>query len=204
MYRSCCFPIGAGIAALTGIGAGIGIGLATSKATDAIARQPEAEAAKNSALKSKEEYEASIKNAEQEKSQIVAKAREEAAGEYSRIVDEAQKKAGTIVQNKMRWHISLFDLCCQWNDQKNIGIKITVIVLDNNGRSDAALLGTAVRIQIHHVDIPALVHPVCGHRRILFLFFASCCQFGFLLSIRICNSGLLAQPTLLSQTAKML
>ena len=30
--------IGAGIAALTGIGAGIGIGLATSKATDAIAR----------------------------------------------------------------------------------------------------------------------------------------------------------------------
>ena len=55
----------------------------------------------------------------------------------------------------MRWHISLFDLCCQRNDQKNIGIKITVIVLDNNGRSDAALLGTAVRIQIHHVDIPA-------------------------------------------------
>lgn len=107
-------------------------------------------------------------------------------------------------QDKMRWHISLFDLCCQRNDQKNIGIKITVIVLDNNGRSDAALLGTAVRIQIHHVDIPALVHPVCGHRRILFLFFASCCQFGFLLSIRICNSGLLAQPTLLSQTAKML
>ena len=34
--------IGAGIAALTGIGAGIGIGLA-SKATDAIARQPEAD-----------------------------------------------------------------------------------------------------------------------------------------------------------------
>ena len=31
--------IGAGIAALTGIGAGIGIGLATSKATDAIARR---------------------------------------------------------------------------------------------------------------------------------------------------------------------
>ena len=35
--------IGAGIAALTGIGAGIGIGLATSKATDDIARQPEAD-----------------------------------------------------------------------------------------------------------------------------------------------------------------
>ncbi|MBQ5558712.1 MAG: ATP synthase F0 subunit C [Lachnospiraceae bacterium] len=34
--------LGAAIAALTGIGAGIGIGLATSKATDAIARQPEA------------------------------------------------------------------------------------------------------------------------------------------------------------------
>ena len=35
--------IGAGLAALTGIGAGIGIGLATSKAVDAIARQPEAD-----------------------------------------------------------------------------------------------------------------------------------------------------------------
>ena len=35
--------IGAVIAVLTGLGAGIGIGLATSKAVDAIARQPEAE-----------------------------------------------------------------------------------------------------------------------------------------------------------------
>ena len=35
--------IGAGIAVLTCIGAGIGIGLATSKATEAVARQPEAE-----------------------------------------------------------------------------------------------------------------------------------------------------------------
>ena len=35
--------IGAGSAVLTGLGAGIGIGLATSKAVDAIARQPEAE-----------------------------------------------------------------------------------------------------------------------------------------------------------------
>ena len=35
--------IGAGIAVLTGLGAGIGIGPATSKAVDAIARQPEAE-----------------------------------------------------------------------------------------------------------------------------------------------------------------
>ena len=35
--------IGAGIAVLTGICAGIGIGLATSKATEAVARQPEAE-----------------------------------------------------------------------------------------------------------------------------------------------------------------
>lgn len=34
--------LGAAIAALTGIGAGIGIGLATSKAVEAIARQPEA------------------------------------------------------------------------------------------------------------------------------------------------------------------
>ena len=35
--------IGAAIAVLKGIGAGIGIGLATSKAVEAIARQPEAE-----------------------------------------------------------------------------------------------------------------------------------------------------------------
>lgn len=34
--------IGAGIAALTGFGAGIGIGIATSKACEATARQPEA------------------------------------------------------------------------------------------------------------------------------------------------------------------
>ena len=32
-----------GIAVLTGIGAGVGIGIATSKAVDAIARQPEAD-----------------------------------------------------------------------------------------------------------------------------------------------------------------
>ena len=35
--------IGAGIAVLTGLGAGSGIGLATRKGVDAIARQPEAE-----------------------------------------------------------------------------------------------------------------------------------------------------------------
>ena len=35
--------IGAAIAAVTGIGAGIGIGLATCKAVESIARQPEAE-----------------------------------------------------------------------------------------------------------------------------------------------------------------
>ena len=35
--------IGAAIAVLTGIGAGLGIGKATSSAVDAIARQPEAE-----------------------------------------------------------------------------------------------------------------------------------------------------------------
>ena len=35
--------LGAGIAALGCIGAGVGLGLATAKATDAVARQPEAE-----------------------------------------------------------------------------------------------------------------------------------------------------------------
>ena len=35
-------PLGAAIAALTGIGAGLGISFATGKAVDAIARQPEA------------------------------------------------------------------------------------------------------------------------------------------------------------------
>ena len=35
--------IGAAVAVLTGVGAGISIGLATGKATEAVARQPEAE-----------------------------------------------------------------------------------------------------------------------------------------------------------------
>ena len=35
--------IGAGIAALGCVGAGVGIGIATAKATDAVARQPEAD-----------------------------------------------------------------------------------------------------------------------------------------------------------------
>ena len=35
--------LGAGIAALAGIGAGVGIGTATGKAVDAVARQPEAD-----------------------------------------------------------------------------------------------------------------------------------------------------------------
>ena len=35
--------LGAGIAALTGIGGGIGIGIATGKAAEAISRQPEGE-----------------------------------------------------------------------------------------------------------------------------------------------------------------
>ena len=39
---STLIAIGAGIAVLTGMGAG-GIGIATSKATEAVARQPEAE-----------------------------------------------------------------------------------------------------------------------------------------------------------------
>ena len=42
--------IGAGMAVLTGLGAGLGIGLATSKATEAIARQPEAEGKISNAL----------------------------------------------------------------------------------------------------------------------------------------------------------
>ena len=42
--------IGAGIAALTGAGAGPGIGLATSKAVEGIARQPEASGKITSAL----------------------------------------------------------------------------------------------------------------------------------------------------------
>ena len=42
--------IGAGIAALTGAGAGIGNGLATSKAVEGIARQPEASGKITSAL----------------------------------------------------------------------------------------------------------------------------------------------------------
>lgn len=40
---STLIAIGAGIAVLGAMGAGIGIGIATGKATEAIARQPEAE-----------------------------------------------------------------------------------------------------------------------------------------------------------------
>lgn len=42
--------IGAALAVLTGIGAGVGICLATGKAVDAIARQPEAESKITKAL----------------------------------------------------------------------------------------------------------------------------------------------------------
>ena len=42
--------IGAAVAVLTGIEAGIGIGIATSKAVEAIARQPEAESKISKAL----------------------------------------------------------------------------------------------------------------------------------------------------------
>ena len=43
MSSTLLVAIGSGIAVLTGIGAGLGIGKATSSAVDAIARQPEAE-----------------------------------------------------------------------------------------------------------------------------------------------------------------
>ncbi len=42
--------IGAGIAVLSGIGAGLGIGIATSKAVEAVARQPEAQGKINTVL----------------------------------------------------------------------------------------------------------------------------------------------------------
>ena len=42
--------IAAGLAVLTGFGAGIGIGIATGKATEAIARQPESAGKINSTL----------------------------------------------------------------------------------------------------------------------------------------------------------
>lgn len=50
MGTTTLIAIGAGIAVLTGIGAGLGIGNATSKAVDAIARQPEASGKITSAL----------------------------------------------------------------------------------------------------------------------------------------------------------
>jgi F-type H+-transporting ATPase subunit c len=42
--------IGAGLAVLTGVGAGIGMGMAASHAMDAVARQPEASGKINSLL----------------------------------------------------------------------------------------------------------------------------------------------------------
>ena len=50
MSSTLLVAIGAGIAVLTGIGAGLGIGMATSKAVDAIARQPEADSKITKAL----------------------------------------------------------------------------------------------------------------------------------------------------------
>ena len=47
---SALLAIGAGVAVITGIGAGLGIGHATGKAVDAIARQPEAESKISKAL----------------------------------------------------------------------------------------------------------------------------------------------------------
>ena len=42
--------IGAGIAVLAGLGAGLGMGIATSKAVEAVGRQPEAQGTINSVL----------------------------------------------------------------------------------------------------------------------------------------------------------
>ena len=50
MSASLFVAIGAGVAVLTGIGAGLGIGKATGSAVDAIARQPEAEGKISKAL----------------------------------------------------------------------------------------------------------------------------------------------------------
>ena len=50
MSATLLVAIGAGIAVLTGIGAGLGIGKATSSAVDAIARQPEASGKISSSL----------------------------------------------------------------------------------------------------------------------------------------------------------
>ena len=58
----------------------------------------------------------------------------------------------------------------------------------------------AVRL-LSRIEAERLDYLNWMHRRIFFFFFASCGQFGLLLSIRVCNSGLLAQPALLSQTA---
>ena len=47
---SALISLGAAVAVITGIGAGLGIGMATSKAVDAIARQPEADSKITKAL----------------------------------------------------------------------------------------------------------------------------------------------------------
>ncbi|MDD6615068.1 MAG: ATP synthase F0 subunit B [Lachnospiraceae bacterium] len=58
----------------------------------------EANAVKESALETKKHYEVSLQMAEAEKEKIVSQARNEAAGEYLRIVDEAKVKAEGIVE----------------------------------------------------------------------------------------------------------
>ncbi len=70
------------------------------------ARQTEAEqcfvqAEQREALAKKEQtkYEGLLKGAQQEKEEIVAQARKEAAVEYDRIVEDAKEKAGGIVED---------------------------------------------------------------------------------------------------------
>lgn len=65
---------------------------------EADAQLQNAKKAEELAVKSKEDYEASIKDANEEGAAILSKAREEATAEYSRIIEEANKKAGSILE----------------------------------------------------------------------------------------------------------
>ena len=77
--------IAAGIAVFTGIGAGIGIGFATGKASEAIARQPEAAGKINSALL--------LGCARQEAAKLVADAQNRAQRAYEAKMADAETDA---------------------------------------------------------------------------------------------------------------
>lgn len=84
MSSTLLVAIGAGIAVLTGIGAGLGIGKATSSAVDAIARQPEAE------------QEKALERTRQEADSMLEKAKADIASEQEKATKAAEAEIAKL------------------------------------------------------------------------------------------------------------